>query len=174
VEAQQRVAEQYFADGTIEDACPPLKALLHIMAHGHYEGKDANHPEIRALFTREAMLASEWYQERLATKQQRDIALWERHVGSLTKFLARVGHREEAERLGIAERLEHAREELRRVSSPEYLALLVGTIGADPIHRAPTGSDARAQDDRANRLSVLEPAAANAPQGFQSTAKSTR
>jgi len=135
VEAQQRVAEQYFADGTIDDACPPLKALLHIMAHGHYEGKDANHPEIRALFTREALLASEWYHERLAIKQERDVALWERNVRSLSEFLARAGHREEAERLGIAERLEHARAELERVSSPEYLSSLVGTIGADPIHR---------------------------------------
>ncbi|MEO6056849.1 MAG: hypothetical protein ABIQ49_08415, partial [Gemmatimonadales bacterium] len=41
VEAQERVAAAYFTDGTIEDACPPLKSLLHIMAHGHYEGKDA-------------------------------------------------------------------------------------------------------------------------------------
>jgi len=135
VEAQQRVASAYFADGTIEDACPPLKALLHIMAHGDYEGKDASHPEIRALFTREALLASEWYQERLAIKQKRDVALWQRHVRSLTEFLTRAGHHEEAKRLGIAGRLEHARAELERVSAPEYLRSLVGTIGADPVHR---------------------------------------
>ncbi len=135
VEAQQRVAEAYFADGTIEDACPPLKALLHIMARGHYEGRDAGHPEIRALFTREALLGSEWYHERLAIKQQRDVALWERHLRSLGEFLASTGHRDEALRLGIPERLEHARAELDRVSSPEYRAALVGTIGADPIHR---------------------------------------
>jgi len=134
VEAQQRAAAAYFADDTIEDACPPLKALLHIMAHGHSEGKDANHPEIRALFTREALLASDWYQERLAVKQARDVALWERHVHSLTAFLARAGHRDEAARLGIAARLEHARAELERVSGSGYLATLVGTIGADPIH----------------------------------------
>jgi hypothetical protein len=135
VEAQQRVATQYFADGTIDDACPPLKALLHIMAHGQYEGKDASHPEIRALFTRESLLASNWYQERLAIKQKRDASLWQHHVRSLTEFLARAGHREEAERLGIAKRLEHACAELERVSAPEYLTSLVGTIGADPIHR---------------------------------------
>ncbi len=135
VEAQQRVAEAYFADGTIEDACPPLAALLHIMAHGHYEGKDAHHPGIRALFTRESLLASDWYRERLAIKQERDVALWQRHVRSLTDFLARAGHREEAERLGIASRLEHARAELERVSTADYPASLVGTIGADPIHR---------------------------------------
>jgi hypothetical protein len=139
VEAQQRAAEAYFADGTIEDACPPLKALLHIMAYGTYEGKEASHPEIRALFTREALLASDWYRERLTIKQERDVVLWQRNVRSLGEFLARAGHREEAKRLGIAERLEHARAELERVSGPEYLASLVGTIGADPIHRAPAG-----------------------------------
>ena len=143
VGAQQRVAEAYFADDTIEDACPPLKALLHIMARGHFEGKDAAHPEIRALFTREALLASEWYRERLAIKQQRDVALWERHVRSLTEFLARAGHRDEAERLGIGKRLEHARAELERGSAPEYLSSLVGTIGADPIHRPLRGRPQR-------------------------------
>jgi hypothetical protein len=135
VEAQQRVAEAYFADGTIEDACPPIHALLHIMAHGSYQGKDAHHPEIRALFTREALLASDWYHERLAIKQRRDVALWERHARSLSEFLSRAGHKEEATRLGIAERLERAQTELERVSAPEYLGTLIGTIGADPVHR---------------------------------------
>jgi phosphoenolpyruvate carboxykinase (diphosphate) len=139
VEAQQRVAEAYFADGTIDDACPPLKALIHIMARGSYQGKAANDPEIRALFTREGLLASDWYRERLAMKQQRDVALWGRHARSLTEFLMRAGHREEAKRLGIAGRLEHARAELKRVSAPEYLTELVGTIGADPIHRPARG-----------------------------------
>jgi hypothetical protein len=137
VEAHQRVASAYFADGTVDDACPPLKALLHIMAYGHYEGKDAAHPDIRGLFTREALLASDWYGERLAVKQKRDVALWERHLRSLTEFLSRAGHREEAERLGIPARLERARAELERVSAPEYRSSLVGTIGADPIHRPP-------------------------------------
>lgn len=135
VEAQQRVALAYFEDGSIEDACPPLRALLHIMAHGHWEGKDARHPDVRAMFTREALLASEWYRERLATKQRRDEALWRRHVRSLTEFLSLPSHRDEAERLGIPQRVEHARAMLERVRSREYLAGLVGTVGADPIRR---------------------------------------
>ena len=113
---------------------------------GTTRAKTPTIPEIRALFTREALLASDWYRERLAVKQKRDVALWERHARSLTEFLARAGHREEAERLGIAGRLEHARAELERVSAPEYLTALVGTIGADPIHRplrsAPSGDQA--------------------------------
>jgi phosphoenolpyruvate carboxykinase (diphosphate) len=153
VEAQQRVAEAYFADGTIEDACPPLRAVLHIMARGHFEGKDASHPDVRALFTREALLASDWYHERLVVKQQRDISLWERHVRSLTAFLARAGHRDEASRLGIAGRLEHARAELERVSSHKYPAALVGTIGADAIHRPPRGMQER--ESGAARLAAV-------------------
>src|SRR5262249_14976761 len=88
VEAQQRVALLYFADGSIEDACPPLKALLHIMAHGHWEGKGVNDPAVRALFTREAMLESDWYAARLRVKQARDVELWKRHVSALVEFLA--------------------------------------------------------------------------------------
>lgn len=87
------------------------------------------------MFTREALLASDWYQERLVTKQQREVALWARHSQSLSEFLALPGHQEEAERMGIAARLESARAELERVGSREYLAGLVGTIGADPVHR---------------------------------------
>ena len=68
-------------------------------------------------------------------KQRRDVALWQRHVRNLTEFLALPGHRDEAERLGIPRRLEHARSELERVRSPEYVRSLVGTIGADPLHR---------------------------------------
>jgi phosphoenolpyruvate carboxykinase (diphosphate) len=139
VEAQQRVAAAYFTDGTIDDCCPPLRALIQIMAYGSSEGRDASHPALRAMFTREALLASDWYQERLTLKQQRDVSLWERHVRSLTEFLARAGHREEAERLGIGRRLEHARAELDRVGSPAYLQGLVGTIGADPVHRPARG-----------------------------------
>jgi hypothetical protein len=149
VEAQRRVALMYFEDGTIEDCCPPLRALIHIMAHGHFEGRDASDAAIRGMFTREALLASDWYRERLTVKQRRDVALWERHVRSLTEFLASPGHRDEAQRLGVPRRLEHARAELERVRSPEYVKALVGTIGADPVHRPVIGRPPRADAGRA-------------------------
>ena len=56
VEAQTRVARQYFEDGSVEAACPPLRALLHIMACGNWRGKGADDPEVRAMFTRESLL----------------------------------------------------------------------------------------------------------------------
>ena len=128
VEAQQRVALQCFEDGSVQAACPPLKALLHMMAHGHYEGFGIEAPEIRGLFVRETVLASDWYQERLFTKQERDKALWQRHAAALEAFRANRGT------MDIEARLELAHSQLARVSSPSYLNELRGTIGADPFH----------------------------------------
>ena len=109
-EAQRLVALNYFEDGSVNAACPPIRALLHIMAHGSYEGKGVEDPAIRNMFTREALLKSDWYAERLATKQQRDIALWTRHVAATNSTAAKA--------------------ELARVSSPAYLKELRGATGA--------------------------------------------
>ena len=133
VEAQQSVAATYLADGSVEDACPPLKALLHIMAHGNYEDKNAHHPDIRAMFSREALLASVWYRERLETKQRREIALWQRHVINLEAFAGRASHQDLAEKLDIKGRLQSAKTRLEWVSGKAYLQSLLGTIGADPM-----------------------------------------
>ncbi|MGR9099102.1 MAG: hypothetical protein ACU826_00900, partial [Gammaproteobacteria bacterium] len=133
VETQEKVAGQYLEDGSVNDACPPLYALLHIMANGEFEGKDAHHPEIRRMFTRDYLLASDWYRERLEVKQRRDIDLWRRHVKSLESFLSKHSHVTEAERMHVDERLTHAREKLRIVEDEGYLDFLIGTIGADPL-----------------------------------------
>jgi len=132
VATHKRVAQYYFDDGSIKDACPPLKALLHIMRDDQFEGKDLTSPEIRALFTREALLGSEWYKHRLNTKQEKDIRLWRRHVDYLSKFLNKPGHVDEAKRLGIEQRLDQALAMLKHVKSPEYLVQLNGTLGAEP------------------------------------------
>ena len=50
-------------------------------------------------------MKSDWYRRRLAVKQERDIALWTRHITYLREFLARPSHADEAARLGVAERL---------------------------------------------------------------------
>ena len=137
VEAQEKVARGYLADGSIEDACPPLKALLHIMAEGQYHGMGLDHPDIRRLFTREALLESDWYKERLSIKQQRDAALHRRHVAYLESFLAQADTRCEPD--GIARcrsALEEARNKLTEIETPAYLESLWGSLGADWVHRA--------------------------------------
>lgn len=131
VVTQKRVAENYFRDGSVEAACPPLKALLHIMAHGQFEGMGLDHPEFRKLFTRDHLLKSVWYQDRLKTKQSRDIHLWKRHVKDLEDFSASEGTAANA--VGLTAKLEKARRELNRVQSADYLKQLFGTLGADPF-----------------------------------------
>jgi hypothetical protein len=134
VETQRRVAMNYFEDGSIQAACPPLKALLHIMAQGCYEGRGVDDSAIRNMFTREALLLSDWYQERLLVKQARDVALWRRHIRSLEEYDAAreaSGFRDE---INACQRLSAARTQLARVSAAEYLGELAGTIGADPFH----------------------------------------
>ena len=133
VATQKRVAQLYFNDGSIAQACPPLHALLHIMLHDQFEGKGLEDPEIRKLFTRENLLASSWYAGRLAAKQKVDCALWKRHVDYLNSFLRRPSHTDVAITMGIADRLTRARQRLEEVESPEYLKKLAGTLGAEPI-----------------------------------------
>ena len=73
VATHERVAKSYFADGSLALACPPLHALLEIMANGR---TDAGHglasPEVRSLFTRERVVGSDWYKARLDAKQRSD------------------------------------------------------------------------------------------------------
>jgi len=132
ISAQQRVAQMYFNDGSVAQACPPLQALLHIMLENHFDGKGLDHPEIRRLFTRASMVASDWYAARLMAKQILDKALWQRHIRHLERFLKKTSHAEESARLCVPERLPRARKTLEAVESPDYLKGLSGTLGADP------------------------------------------
>jgi hypothetical protein len=129
VEAQTRVARQYFEDGSVEAACPPLRALLHIMADGEYRGKGVEDDEVRHLFTRQYLMESDWYGERLRAKQTRDIELWTRHLSALERF---QGSGDVLRGEGIDARLAESHRQLARVGAPEYLRELEGTIGADP------------------------------------------
>lgn len=133
VDTQQSVAQRYIEDGSAESACPPLKALLYIMANGEYEGKDLNHPYIRNLFNKDALLSSGWYQKRLKTQQMRDAALWKRHIQALGDFLEDAQHTDIAEEMDISSKLEHAKSMLQKINSADYLQSLTGTIGADPL-----------------------------------------
>ncbi len=131
VEAQQWVAEMYFKDGSIEGACPPLKAILHVMAHGHFNGKSIDDPEIRRLFTREYMMDSDWYRERLLNRQLSDIALWQKHIKYLKAYLEKWKRLDETEAQAIQNKIKLAEERLRFLKSTDYLKSLEGYIGLD-------------------------------------------
>lgn len=134
VTTHQRVAESYFADGSIEWAVPPLKALLEIMAKGKTaDGHGLDSPEVRKLFTRDAMLASDWYRARLDAKQKTESTLWSHHVKSLETVIDQDGYEDVSKRLKLNQRLAHAKAELGRVSSPAYRKSLDGTLGVQPL-----------------------------------------
>ncbi len=128
-EAQRSVALNYFQDGSVEIACPPIKALLHIMAYGEFEGLRESDPGLLKMFTRESLVESYWYKNRLQAKQSIDIALWTRHVAALDGLIASGMP---VPQIDCKLRFDQAREQLERVKRNEYLTELLGTIGADP------------------------------------------
>jgi hypothetical protein len=143
-EAQKKVALQYMEDGGYDLACPPLQAVLSIMAYGEFEGKTITDPEVRGLFTREALLASDWYLRRLAAKKDRDLEHWHSFESRLSEHLARQSDSGIVDELDLQGRLAYAREQLATIESPDYEESLVGTLGTDPMR--PSTQDAPASE----------------------------
>jgi phosphoenolpyruvate carboxykinase (diphosphate) len=132
VAAMKAAAENYFADGSVEQACPPLNALLHIMRDGTWQGHGPDAAEFRRLFDREEMLKSDWYQARLEAKRQIDAASWETHARYLEKFIRRANYSDVALQLDIKGRLERVIAKARTTRDPAYTKELVGTLGGEP------------------------------------------
>jgi len=132
VETQRKIASNYFEDGSVALACPPLRALLHLMRDGAYEGQVINDPALRALFTRDALWESDWYQERLQTQQAVEVRLWRRHIRALRDFLNKPNPLSPALRQDVTARLGRAQAQCERAERPEYGETLRGFIGADP------------------------------------------
>jgi len=139
VEAQQKVAQAYIEDGSIHDACPPLQAILYIMSEGTYQGKTIDDPAIREMFTRDYLLASDWYRQRLRIKQQREAALWQRNRDYIEQKMDETNESETGLWADLQGRMERAEEMLAWVKSDTFLEQLEGTIGADWIHHAVSG-----------------------------------
>lgn len=131
VSAHRWVADQYFRDGSVNMALPPLKALLHIMAYGHFDGQTLQDPELRRLFTRDAVINSSWYARRLTKCRDRQLRFLQQTVTRIEAFLARPEYKSEAGRLDIVNRLEYVRQRLANVKTPGYVDSLRGSIGAD-------------------------------------------
>ena len=135
VETQQKVALRYFEDGSVSAAIPPLQIILHVMAYGHFEGKDISDPELRKQFDRDYVIHSEWYQRRLKLKQEKDKEFLTKQITYLELFASKPQNAEIVSEMKINDKLSHARTELEKVSSEAYLKDMVGTIGADPLYR---------------------------------------
>lgn len=138
IEAQQRVAQGYIDDASIDNACPPLKALLYIMAEGSYQGMTVNHPDIRKMFTYDYLINSDWYQQRLRIEQQRQVCLWESHDAYISDVLDSA-HISDDERLELGNKLEQVERQLHYLKSDDYMQNQQGSIGADWIDQKSTG-----------------------------------
>ncbi len=132
IATHKRVAALYFEDNSIEGACPPLKALLTLMAEGRFDAASLNDPDFRKLFDRDSLLDSDWYQERLKTRQQVETLRLRRQIEDLEHFLTQPNHQEMAGILSVQERIRVAKQELKQVVSSDYPSSISGTLGTDP------------------------------------------
>jgi hypothetical protein len=143
VGAMRDAAGHYFADGSVEEACPPLKALLHIMRDGTWEGRTSDDPVFRGLFKRETLLRSEWYRARLVARQSIDARLAQDQIQYLEKFMTLENYADIAARLDIPGRLSWARAKAAAIREPAFTDKLVGTPGAEPAVAARLSKSSR-------------------------------
>ena len=128
----REAAEHYFADGSIEQAVPPLQALLHVMRDGTWEGRGPDAPKFRALFARESVMTSDWYRTRLEAQRTVDRYLLEKQTRYLEKFLTLAGYTDVAKRLDVNGRLDRIAAAAKDARTPAYLQRLSGTLGVEP------------------------------------------
>jgi len=132
-ENHEKVAKAYIADGSDLSAIPPMRAILHVMATGEFEGKTIDSPEVRKLFTRDYVINSDWYKERLTTKQDRDVAAAKSQIEYLNNYIATGG--KAVDTLDLNDKLASLTVKLAYLESDQYIQDLVGTLGADPLCR---------------------------------------
>ena len=135
VEAQKKVALQYFGEGSVEAAIPPVKVLLHIMVYGQYEGKTIDNPELRKLFDRDYVVNSTWYNDRLKHKQQKAVEFCQFQIDYINKFCQEKTNDQLVDILNIKEKLLNLNNRLKYLQSQQYFNDLVGTIGLDPLFK---------------------------------------
>ena len=144
---RREVARKYFEDGSIGYACPPLKALLHIMAFDIYDSNN-DHPSVstesvkwtlssedfRKLFTAEEILKSEWYTQSLVES----IRLDKERVGNQRKELLRYLEDNKnmllnSDLIKYQDRLKRLDLRLTRLNEANYMEHIYGSIGADKL-----------------------------------------
>lgn len=136
-DAHRKAALLYLEDGGIAHAIPPLRALLEIMATGKSGTLTRDEPAFRTLFTRESVLQSEWYAERLRACHAAAKSLCTRQAAALREFLATRQRLRPAEREEMVQRLAAADAESARLAALDPLAEYAGTLGTDPALSLP-------------------------------------
>ncbi len=130
VATHRRVAQTYIDDGTIALAVPPVRSLLEIMATGvSAEDETLDDPDFRNTFTRDSVLASDWYAERLASQRNSDMAYAERAIAAMADFTSKELHQDTSERLGLIAKSAAVKARLEDLTADETGHTYAGTLG---------------------------------------------
>ena len=136
-DTQQRVAQAYFRDGSVELACPPLRALLEIMADDKLDDSRLHDPAFRKLFNPTAILNSDWYQARLESRLEYMKGFWDGRVKYLEDFLQNPANTKASQELGIQQRIEFSEEARKVLDEPGTRRSLHASLGREPTFQLP-------------------------------------
>jgi hypothetical protein len=131
VNAHKRAAAIFFEDGSIAKACPPIKALLHIMAKGDYNGMTMVSDEFRAMFYPENILASDWYIKRLRVSKEITLNRYKRCLDYMLSFGVSHANSPILNSIGLDKAIKETRSTIDQLSEATEDNLGFGTIGAD-------------------------------------------
>ncbi|GKT24910.1 PPi-type phosphoenolpyruvate carboxykinase [Aduncisulcus paluster] len=140
IEAQKKVADGYIRDGGVHYLVPPLQCLIYIMSEGSYHGVTIRDPRLRAMFTRENVMKSSWYKDRLVHFRKKQLQRVDKHIQYMEQWLSRDENKSAAARrkMGIVEKLEEAKEEKAFIENESaFLKFFWGSIGADLVSKHP-------------------------------------
>jgi hypothetical protein len=101
------------------------------MVNGEFEGKGIDSKEIRDMFSRDYVLNSHWYKERLKAKQEYDLSLWKKHKQYLNSFLSKEHNLSKDKQELLEEKQKEIEKRISYYQTNEYLESLIGTIGKD-------------------------------------------
>ena len=129
--SQKRVAQAYFRDGSAELACPPIRALLEIMASEEIDDSRLRDPAFRDLFKPDAILSSDWYQARIDSRIGYMKGFWDGSINYLEKFLEAKANAEAAQYMHIKERIAFCKDARGDLDEPDYRRTLIGSLGRE-------------------------------------------
>jgi hypothetical protein len=129
--SQKRVAQAYFRDGSAELACPPIRALLEIMASEEIDDSRLRDPAFRDLFKPDAILSSDWYQARIDSRIGYMKGFWDGSINYLEKFLEAKANAEAAQYMHIKEKIAFCKDARGDLDEPDYRRTLIGSLGRE-------------------------------------------
>ena len=133
VTTQKRVAKMYFDDGSVAQACPPLQGAAAHHAARSVRGQGLDHPEVRGCSRANTCSPAIGTRRGFGRGRASTASSGANTSPISTASSSAPSHADEAERLGIAARLARARKSLEAVDAPDFLQVLAGTLGTEPI-----------------------------------------